>query len=63
MEKHGQVTITDNGEPAYVLKPIPRPKRKSPPPIDYYARLVSYDPTPISREKMKKFWEDERGDR
>lgn len=63
IEQYGQVTITDNGEPSYILKPLPRRKKKAPSEIDYYARLISYDPKPMSAEATAKFWEDERGDR
>ena len=63
LEQHGQVTITDNGEPCYLLKPLRRKPKKPAPMPDYYGRMLKRQPVPISREKMKQFWEDERGDR
>lgn len=64
MEEHGEVIITDHGAPAYVLKPVPRPKPKRRPPIpDYYARLLKTQPKPMTNEQSRLFWELERGDR
>jgi antitoxin (DNA-binding transcriptional repressor) of toxin-antitoxin stability system len=64
IEEHGEIVITDNGEPAYLLKALPPPKRKKCPPLpDYYARLLKRQPTPLSPEETRKFWEEERGDR
>ncbi|HYG34959.1 MAG TPA: type II toxin-antitoxin system Phd/YefM family antitoxin [Clostridia bacterium] len=61
IEEHGEVVITDRGEPAYVIKPLPQPPRKSLPLPDYYARLLKKQPTPISAEATREFWEEERG--
>ena len=63
MEEHGEVVITDNGEPSYVIKPLPAPKKKRVPPPDYYARLIKRQPKPISEEASRLIWETERGDR
>ncbi|HEX7860462.1 MAG TPA: type II toxin-antitoxin system Phd/YefM family antitoxin [Verrucomicrobiae bacterium] len=63
IEEHGEVIITDNGEPAYVLKPVPRPKPKAPPRIDYYARLIKRQPRALTKEQSERFWEEERGSR
>lgn len=64
VEQHGEIVITDHGEPAYVLKLLPPPKlaqrRRS---IDYYARLLKRQPKAIPAEETRHFWEDERGDR
>ena len=63
MEQHGEVLITDNGEPAYVLKPVAKkPKQRKPLP-DYYARLVKQQPKGMSEAESKAFWEEARGDR
>jgi antitoxin (DNA-binding transcriptional repressor) of toxin-antitoxin stability system len=64
IEEHGEVIITANGKPAYLLKPVPRPKpTRRPPMVDYYARLLKEQPKPMSEEKSRLFWEMERGDR
>jgi antitoxin (DNA-binding transcriptional repressor) of toxin-antitoxin stability system len=64
IEEHGEVIITDNGEPAYVLKPVALRKRKRRPPrVDYYARLIKRQPNPLTEEQSRRLWEIERGDR
>ena len=64
VEEHGEVIISDRGEPAYVLKPVVRPKPKGRTPVpDYYARLLKSQPIPLSKEKTELFWEEERGNR
>ena len=63
IEMYGAVTITDDGEPAYVLKPLPRPAKKPSSVPDYYARLLKRQPTPMSHEETKAFWEDGHGPR
>jgi antitoxin (DNA-binding transcriptional repressor) of toxin-antitoxin stability system len=61
IEEHGEVVITDNGEPAYVIKPLPSPsQRKAAPMPDYYARLVKRQPKPLSSAETRLFWEEER---
>ena len=63
IEQHGEVVITDHGEPAYVLKPLAPPPAKRARPFDHYARLLKRQPKPISREAMRQFWQEERGER
>jgi antitoxin (DNA-binding transcriptional repressor) of toxin-antitoxin stability system len=60
IEQHGEVTITDRGEPAYVLKSLPQPIKTKAPPRDYYARLLKRQPKPISSKETRQFWEEER---
>ncbi len=63
VEQFGQVTITDNGEPAYVMGPVvPKPKKRRPMP-DYMARLLKRQPKPMSERATREFWDYERGDR
>jgi len=60
IEQHGQVVITDHGQPAYVIKPLTQvPKKRAPLP-DYYARLLKRQPTSLSVEATCQFWEEER---
>ncbi len=62
LEKHGQLIITDRGEPTYVLKPLrPKPQQPGKPP-DYYGRMLKRQPRPLSDEESRRLWEDERGD-
>jgi antitoxin (DNA-binding transcriptional repressor) of toxin-antitoxin stability system len=60
IEEHGEVVITDHGEPAYLLKPLPRRAKKSVPLPDYYGRLVKRQPKPLSAAASRRFWEKER---
>jgi hypothetical protein len=62
IEQHGELVITDRGEPAYVLKPVIRPAPKHARPFDYYARLLKRQPKPMPEAETRRFWEDERGD-
>jgi antitoxin (DNA-binding transcriptional repressor) of toxin-antitoxin stability system len=60
IEEHGEVIITDRGEPAYAIRPLPkRPPQRGPLP-DYYARLRKRQPAPMSGEETRRFWEEER---
>ncbi len=62
IEEHGEVVITDRGEPAYVIKPLPPAAKRSPTPLpDYYARLLRRQPEALSAEATRLFWEEERG--
>ena len=60
IEEHGEVVITDHGEPAYVIKPLPASPKKRAPVPDYYARLLKRQPHVLSAEETRQFWEDER---
>lgn len=63
VEEFGKVTITDNGEPAYVMEAVAvKPKRHQPQP-DYMARLLKRQPKPMSEKATQEFWDYERGDR
>ncbi len=60
IEEHGEIVITDHGQPTYIIKPLPQePKQKARLP-DYYARLLKRQPTALSLEATRQFWEEER---
>jgi antitoxin (DNA-binding transcriptional repressor) of toxin-antitoxin stability system len=63
IEQQGEVVITDNGEPAYLLKSLPRKPKERPPLPDYHARLLEQRPTPMSDQATREFWEEARGGR
>ena len=63
IEEHGEIVITDNGDPAYVMKPVASKPEKTAPQPDYYARVIRRQPKPLSAAETRKFWEEERGDR
>jgi antitoxin (DNA-binding transcriptional repressor) of toxin-antitoxin stability system len=60
IEQHGEVVVTDHGEPAYVIKLLPAPAKKRRPLPDYYARLRKRQPKGFSAEETRLFWEEER---
>lgn len=63
IEEFGRVTITDNGEPAYVMEPVvPSPKKQTSLP-DYYARVLRRQPRSTTEEETRRFHEENRGDR
>ena len=62
IEEFGRVTITDNGEPAYVMEPVaPSAKKRTPLP-DYYARVLRRQPRAMTEEETRRFHEENRGD-
>ncbi len=61
MEEHGEVVITDHGEPAYIIKPLPRHQKQRDPLPDYYTRLLKRQPKPLSPEATRQFWKAEGG--
>lgn len=63
IEQHGALVITDHGEPAYLLQPLPRKSTSISPAPDYYARLQRRQPKPLTDEETRRLWEEERGDR
>ncbi len=60
IEQFGEVTITDRGEPAYVLKRLPPSAKVKASPRDYHARLLERQPKALSPEETREFWEEER---
>ena len=60
IEQHGEVVVTDHGEPAYVIKLLSAPAKKRRPLPDYYARLRKRQPEGLSAEDTRQFWEEER---
>ena len=63
IREHGEVIITDNGVPAYSLKPLPKVHPKAPEPVDYWARLSRQKSKPLTAEQTKSLHEENRGDR
>ncbi|MDQ5981251.1 MAG: hypothetical protein QG602_4229 [Verrucomicrobiota bacterium] len=56
IEREGEVVVTERGQAAYIIRPYTPPKKnrtKKPERIDYYARLLSYMPKPISAEASR----------
>jgi antitoxin (DNA-binding transcriptional repressor) of toxin-antitoxin stability system len=63
IEEHGGIVITDHGEPAYLLRPLPRKSGANGPLPDYYARLRRRQPRPLTDAQTRRLWEEERRDR
>ena len=63
IEEFGRVTITDNGEPAYVMEPVASSAKKRTPLPDYYARLLKEQPVPMTAAQSRRLHEENRGDR
>ncbi len=64
IEREGEIVVTERGQAAYIIKPYTAPKKKAGKRkrIDYYARLLSYMPKPISAEASRAMVAD-RDDR
>jgi len=63
IEAHGEIMITDNGVPRFVLKSLPSPPIRRGPLPDYYGRLLKQRPSPLSLKKTRKLHEENRGER
>jgi len=63
VEQHGEVVITDNGKPSFVLKALPLSRQKEPTQPDYYARLLKIQPKPLGARAAKALHDENRGDR
>ena len=63
IQEHGEVIITDNGIPSYLLKGLPKQPAPNPAPVDYWARLVAQQPVPMSTEEAQALLDENRGDR
>ena len=63
IEHYGEIVITDNGTPAYVIKPIAVKKEVRGQIPDYYARVKRRQPKGLSAKATRRFWEEERGER
>jgi antitoxin (DNA-binding transcriptional repressor) of toxin-antitoxin stability system len=63
LEECGEVVITDNGVPSYVLRNIPPEIRKDPVAVDYWARLTAQQPNEMSVEESQALLDENRGDR
>jgi antitoxin (DNA-binding transcriptional repressor) of toxin-antitoxin stability system len=64
IEHYGEIVITDNGAPAYVIKPVPaQPAKARGEMPDYYARVKRRQPKPLTPAEARRFWEEERGER
>jgi antitoxin (DNA-binding transcriptional repressor) of toxin-antitoxin stability system len=61
--REGEVLVTDRGRPAYVLRSYSPPSPKRVKPVDYFSRLRSHQPKPLSRARSRALDEADRGER
>ena len=63
VETEGEVLLSERGEARYrlVLHTV-RPRRAARP-VDYWARLNSYHPVPLTRAQSRALHDENRGDR
>jgi hypothetical protein len=63
VETEGEVLLSESGKTKYRLLLHTERPSKAAPPVDYWARVTSYQPTPLSPAQSKALHEDNRGDR
>lgn len=62
IEAHGEIIITDHGEPAYVVRPVVRQRQATHPMPDYHARVLRRQPKAMSEADTRRFHEENRGE-
>ncbi|MHB1541974.1 MAG: hypothetical protein ACYCV6_13770 [Steroidobacteraceae bacterium] len=63
VESHGEVILTEKGKPRYRLTLYTPDSLAPPPPIDYWARLNSYQPRAMTKAQSRALHEENRGER
>jgi hypothetical protein len=63
VETEGEVLLSESGKTKYRLTLHTVRPAKSPAPIDYWARLTAYQPTPLTRAQAQALHDENRGDR
>jgi len=63
VEQEGEVVITERGRPVILLKAYSEERPSRPPAVDYWARLRSRMPRPISAQAREELDEADRGER
>jgi len=63
VEAEGEVLLSESGKTKYRLTLHTPPPARAPAPVDYWARLTSYQPTPITAAQARALHEENRGDR
>jgi len=63
VEAEGEVLLSESGQTKYrLVLHTPQPA-KSAAAVDYWSRLTSYQPTPLTRAQAQTLHDDNRGDR
>jgi antitoxin (DNA-binding transcriptional repressor) of toxin-antitoxin stability system len=63
LEAEGEVLITERGKPRYRLSPYVPPHEKPVSEVDYWARLRSHQPRPLTKAQSRKVHAENRGER
>lgn len=63
VDTDGEVVLTERGEPRYRLVRYTPGKVKEPAPIDYWARLKSYQESLLTEAESRELQEENRGGR
>lgn len=62
LESEGEVLVTDRGKPRYRLTLYTPMPESSPAAVDYWTRLTSYQPKPMTRAQSRRLHEENRGE-
>lgn len=63
VEAAGDVVLTENGVPRYRLSLYTPTTVHEPSPVDYWSRLNSWQPEPLTEEQARALHEENRGGR
>lgn len=63
VEAEGEVLLSESGRTKYRLVLHTERPAKAPPPVDYWARLTAYQPTPLTPAQSRALHDENRGDR
>jgi antitoxin (DNA-binding transcriptional repressor) of toxin-antitoxin stability system len=63
IEAEGEVLLTERGKPRYRLSLYTPAQTSTPLQVDYWARLNSYQPEPMTADEARALHEENRGDR
>ena len=63
VETEGEVLLTEKGKPKYRLMLYTPARAKRPPPVDYWARLNSYQPRSMTEAQSRALHQENRGER
>jgi antitoxin (DNA-binding transcriptional repressor) of toxin-antitoxin stability system len=63
VESQGEVILTEKGKPRYRLTLYTPESTPTPAPVDYWARLNSYQPRAMTKAQARALHEENRGQR
>lgn len=63
VEAEGEVFLSENGKTRYRLLLHTEAPARAAPAVDYWARLTTHQPTPLTPAQARSLHDDNRGDR